>query len=126
MSYYVITRTCRDCVDGACVEACPVECILEERAADGSRTLPNQLFIDPEQCICCGACEPACPWGAIYEEDEVPSPFHEDIALNALTAEQPDRFDVAVSRLRLKKAQPTPEEVLSNREKWATPGKKSA
>lgn len=126
MSYFVITRICQDCVDGACVDACPVACIYEERATDENKQLPNQLFIDPEQCICCAACEPVCPWNAIYEETEVPPPFHADVALNALTAEQPDRFDVAASRLRLRKAQPSPEEVLANRAKWATRGQKSA
>ena len=31
-----------------------------------------QLYIDPEECIDCGACEPECPVEAIYEESEVP------------------------------------------------------
>jgi NAD-dependent dihydropyrimidine dehydrogenase PreA subunit len=34
----------------------------------GERT----LYIHPEECIDCGACEPVCPVKAIFPEDEVP------------------------------------------------------
>lgn len=27
-------------------------------------------FIEPEDCIACGACEPECPEGAIHETDD--------------------------------------------------------
>ena len=30
------------------------------------------LFINPDECIDCGACEPACPVTAIFAEDDVP------------------------------------------------------
>jgi ferredoxin len=30
------------------------------------------LYIDPNECIDCGACEPACPVTAIFAEDDVP------------------------------------------------------
>jgi ferredoxin len=30
------------------------------------------LYINPETCIDCDACVPACPVSAIYPEDEVP------------------------------------------------------
>src|SRR6266850_7319361 len=60
---YVITEPCIDVKDKACVEVCPVDCIYEG---------PNQLFIHPDECIDCGACEPVCPVKAIFTEDETP------------------------------------------------------
>lgn len=110
---YVITRLCQDCVDGDCVEACPVECIVEEVDREHSQALPNQLFINPDDCIYCGACEPACPWQAIFTESEVPSAFEADIALNAITAAQPERFRVAEPEHVHDK--PTSEAVEANR-----------
>jgi ferredoxin len=45
---------------------------------------PNlQLYIDPEQCICCGACVPECPVDAIFEEDDVPAVSRASIEANA-------------------------------------------
>ena len=58
---FVITRLCRDCVDGACVDVCPCDCILEHRPASGESELPRQLFIDPSECISCNVCAPECP-----------------------------------------------------------------
>ena len=67
---WVITRLCRDCVDQSCVDVCPVDCIYEH-TGDVSDAFPNQLFIDPEECINCGACEPECPNQAITEAEDV-------------------------------------------------------
>lgn len=72
---FVITRLCRDCVDGACVEVCPVQCIVEHAPPHGASDLPNQLFINPDECIHCLLCEPACPWQAIFDEADVPLPL---------------------------------------------------
>ena len=113
---YVITRLCRDCVDGSCLDACPVDCIYQHDGAE--RALPNQLFINPEECIYCGACEPACPWEAIFSADEVPTPFAEDIALNALTTTHPREFSVPELRLRARAKSPSPDAVTHNKEKW--------
>ena len=74
---WVITRLCRDCVDQACVEVCPVDCIYGYDGSDAA-TFPNQLYIDPEECINCGVCEPECPWEAIFEDEQVPDVFQED------------------------------------------------
>jgi NAD-dependent dihydropyrimidine dehydrogenase PreA subunit len=60
---YVITDACIDILDRTCVKECPVDCIYE-----GSRA----LYINPEECIDCGACEPVCPSDAIYYEAELP------------------------------------------------------
>lgn len=53
---YVIGESCIDIMDKSCVEECPVDCIYE-----GGR----MLYIHPDECIDCGACEPACPMDAI-------------------------------------------------------------
>jgi NAD-dependent dihydropyrimidine dehydrogenase PreA subunit len=60
---YVIAQTCVDVKDKACIEECPVDCIYE-----GAR----MLYIQPDECVDCGACEPVCPVEAIYYEDDVP------------------------------------------------------
>ena len=48
----------------------------------------DMLFIDPESCIDCGACEPECPVTAIYRDEEVPAKWHSYIALNAERVKQ--------------------------------------
>jgi ferredoxin len=113
----VISRLCRDCVDGACVDVCPVDCIVQEKP-DAGLGLPNQLFINPDDCIDCGCCEPACPWEAIFEDCNVPTEFEADIALNAITVERPEAFHVPVTRLSKK---PSFVEVEENRLKWTEP-----
>ena len=61
---YVIAEPCIDILDRACVEECPVDCIYEGRRA---------LYIHPDECVDCGACEPVCPVEAIFYEDDVPT-----------------------------------------------------
>ena len=74
---YVITEPCIDVKDRACVDVCPVDCIHEEGDAD------RMLYINPNECIDCGACEPACPVSAIYSGDDVPDNLKAFIAINA-------------------------------------------
>jgi ferredoxin len=62
---YVITSACIDVQDQSCVDVCPVDCIHFEEGVD------KMLYIDPDECIDCGACEPACPVSAIFAEDDV-------------------------------------------------------
>jgi NAD-dependent dihydropyrimidine dehydrogenase PreA subunit len=64
---YVITSPCIDVQDQACVEVCPVDCIHFDEGAD------RMLYVNPDECIDCGACEPACPVTAIFAEDDVPA-----------------------------------------------------
>ena len=71
---YVVTKACVGCKDTACVAVCPMECFHEG---------PEMLYIDPDHCIDCGACEPECPVDAIFPEDEVPAERFDDIKLNA-------------------------------------------
>ena len=111
----VITRLCQDCVDGACVDACPCDAIVEHRPAAGVSDLPNQLFVNPELCITCNLCTPECPWEAIFDEDDVPAPFVADIALNRRAFEKADEYHVPVARLRRGAGS---DEVEKNRAKW--------
>ena len=72
---YIIALPCVDVKDRACVEECPVDCIYE-----GNR----MLYIHPEECVDCGACEPVCPVEAIYYEDQeeyldINAQFFEDL-----------------------------------------------
>jgi ferredoxin len=121
---FVITRLCQDCVDGACVDHCPVDAIVEHRPSDEHPSdLPRQLFINPQICIDCAACVPECPWEAIYDEDDVPAAFESDTALNARTLERPKEFHVPITRLR-KGA--TEEEVDSNKARWGIARRLSA
>ena len=73
---YVITEPCIDVLDKSCVEVCPVDCIHYDEGED------RMLHIDPDECIDCGACEPACPVTAIFAEDDVPDDMKEYTALN--------------------------------------------
>jgi len=117
---YVITRLCRDCVDSACVSVCPIpDCIVEHRPPDGVAALPNQLFINPDARIGCSACEPECPWEAIFPEDDVPAAFGADVALNAITAARPGEFVEATVQPKRK---PSAEEVVANKQRWLQQG----
>ncbi len=73
---FVITQPCIGVKDASCVEVCPVDCIKSDASAD-------QYFIDPDECIDCGACVDPCPVDAIYPEDEVPEGMKPFVGLNA-------------------------------------------
>ncbi|MFJ3212610.1 ferredoxin [Streptomyces flaveolus] len=71
---YVITQGCIDVRDRACVDECPVDCIYE-----GAR----MLYIHPDECVDCGACEPVCPAEAIFYEDDLTSDRSEYLTVGA-------------------------------------------
>ncbi len=71
---FIVGENCIKCKLTDCVEVCPVDCFYEG---------PNMLVINPDECIDCALCEPECPVGAIFAEDEVPDAQVEFIALNA-------------------------------------------
>ena len=75
---YVITETCIDVKDKACVEVCPVDCI---HPIDGEGE--PLLYIDPDECIDCGACEPECPVEAIFAEEDMPDGQDRFVEINA-------------------------------------------
>ncbi|MBW1638110.1 ferredoxin family protein [Microbacterium resistens] len=65
---YVIALPCVDLKDRACIDECPVDCIYE-----GERS----LYIHPDECVDCGACEPVCPVEAIFYEDDLPDEWQD-------------------------------------------------
>jgi NAD-dependent dihydropyrimidine dehydrogenase PreA subunit len=65
---YFIASPCIDVMDKSCLEECPVDCIYE-----GAR----KLYINPAECIDCGACEPACPQQAIFLDWQAPAEMAE-------------------------------------------------
>ncbi len=115
---YIITRLCRDCVDTACVAVCPVDCIYRYAGVDHA-AFPKQLYIHPDECIDCGACEPECPWQAIFEEAAVPEVFKDDIALNYKMMERSGEFEVSPSE---EHGKPSAEEIEANKAKWGWSG----
>ncbi len=88
---YIITSLCLR--DSACVEVCPVECIVPGMPQDKW----PWYYIDPDTCIDCGACIPECPYEAIFTEDDVPDAYEatggESLAMPVGTA----GFDTALS-----------------------------
>lgn len=66
---YVIAAPC--VADYSCLEICPVDCI-SPGPKDSNFSSTEQLYIDPDVCVNCGACVNACPVDAIYEEDNLP------------------------------------------------------
>jgi ferredoxin len=63
-----------DCKYTDCVTVCPVDCFYQD---------DQMLYIDPQECIDCGACVPECPVEAIFHETNVPSQWQQFIELNA-------------------------------------------
>lgn len=95
---YVITSACIDVKDQSCVEVCPVDCIHFDE------TLDAMLYINPEECIDCGACEPACPVSAIFAEEDVPEAERAFIRINALWYEDPAAARDAIEGFRTRLA----------------------
>ena len=71
MGMYIIAEPCIGTKDTACVDVCPVDCI-HPRKDEKEFESAEMLYIDPDVCIQCGNCEPACPVTAIFTEEEVP------------------------------------------------------
>ena len=80
---FVITQPCVDVQDQSCVEVCPVDCIHFDAGED------RMLYIEPEVCIDCGACEPACPVNAIFAEADLPEDQAHFLEINTLWFEDP-------------------------------------
>ena len=70
---YIITEGCVDLLDKTCIDECPVDCIYE-----GAR----MMYIHPDECVDCGACEPVCPVEAIYYEDDLPGQLKDFYRIN--------------------------------------------
>lgn len=89
----VITNRCDLQCRGDCIAACPVDAIHGPMRFEDVEVVPRderrarfpglQMYIDPETCICCSACEDACPSQAIYDEDLLPPGSEHELARNA-------------------------------------------
>jgi len=77
---YVITEACTK--DELCVEACPVDCIHPKKDEAGFEEAKH-LFVEPDDCIDCGACVPVCPSNAVFPLDELPAELAHFAAENA-------------------------------------------
>ncbi len=79
---YVIAEPCIGTKDTACVDACPVDCIhpkKDEEKFGGEQ----MLYIDPVECIDCGACVPVCPVSAIFALEDLPEQWADFAQKNA-------------------------------------------
>jgi NAD-dependent dihydropyrimidine dehydrogenase PreA subunit len=79
---YVIAAPRVGVKDTACVDVCPVDCIHPRRDEARFAEAP-QLYIDTHNCICCGACVPACPVTAIFLAEDLPLQWKEYVQTNA-------------------------------------------
>jgi len=79
---YIIAEPCIGTKDTACVDACPVDCIHPNKDEPGFEEA-TQLYIDPVECIDCGACVPVCPVTAIFVLDELPEKWAQYTKINA-------------------------------------------
>jgi ferredoxin len=92
---YVIAEPCVDVKNKSCVDVCPVSCIyIEDETAD------RTLYINPDECIDCGACEPECPVDAIFELSSLPADWSEYAEVNAQWFEDKDAARARVNELK--------------------------
>jgi ferredoxin--NADP+ reductase len=70
---YVVTDACTK--DENCLAVCPVDCIQTTDEAD-------MMFVNPDECIDCGACLAECQYGAIMPVDDLPSDQTSFIQIN--------------------------------------------
>jgi ferredoxin len=79
---YVIAEPCIGTKDSACVDACPVDCIHPKKD-EAQHADAEMLYIDPVECIDCGACVPVCPVSAIFALDDLPEKWKDYAEKNA-------------------------------------------
>src|SRR3977135_2058189 len=93
---YVIVEPCIGTKNASCVDVCPVSCIYEAE---------DMYYINPDECIECGACEPECPVSAIFHESAVPPEWQgvNELARRWCTGTEDDKNAV---RARINEIQP--------------------
>jgi NAD-dependent dihydropyrimidine dehydrogenase PreA subunit len=79
---YVITGVCTTSKDMSCVAVCPVDCIHPVAGEPGFDDA-EQPFINPDECIDCDACVPACPVDARRPGDQLSD---EELKFSAINA----------------------------------------
>jgi NAD-dependent dihydropyrimidine dehydrogenase PreA subunit len=98
---YVIAEPCITVKDASCVNVCPVDCIHPKKD-NGDFAAVQQLYIDPDTCIDCGACVPECPVSAIFPEPDVKEEW------KSFTQKNADYFKLSAADFQ---------------KKWNSPGK---
>src|ERR1700746_2462030 len=95
---YVIAEPCIGTKDTACVDVCPVDCI-HPRKDEPAYESETQLYINPTECIDCGACVPVCPVTAIFALEDLPEKWQSYIEINKNYVDggkfQPDKYQKA-------------------------------
>ncbi len=71
---FVVIDNCKGCRFTDCVAVCPVDCFHGDA---------EMLYIDPDECIDCGACVPECPVEAIFDETQLPDDKSDWLQINA-------------------------------------------
>ena len=89
---YIIGKACIGCIDTGCLNVCPVDCIHGPiKNNDSGKDAANlseeekqgkQLYIDPTECIDCGACVPECPVDAIYSSEKQAYDLNDEISVH--------------------------------------------
>jgi NAD-dependent dihydropyrimidine dehydrogenase PreA subunit len=79
---YVIAEPCIGVKDSACVDVCPVDCI-HPRKDEAAFEAEKQLYINPDECIDCGACVPVCPVTAIFALEDLPEKWSSFTQINS-------------------------------------------
>jgi ferredoxin len=97
---YVIAEPCINTKDTACVNVCPVDCIHPTKEENYAAV--QQLYIDPNTCIDCGACVPECPVAAIFPESDLKEEW------KLFTGKNADYFNLSAADFEAK---------------WKSPGK---
>ena len=77
---FVITDSCIK--DLLCVDACPTDCIHPKKD-EATFEAATQLYVNPDDCIDCGACVPVCTSDSILAADDVPEDKKHFIQANA-------------------------------------------
>ncbi|MCA9771776.1 MAG: ferredoxin family protein [Myxococcales bacterium] len=80
---FIIAEPCINVKDTACVAVCPVDCI-HPTVDDEGHAEHEMLYIDPDECIDCGACESECPVSAIFPDDSLTSEWEGYTEVNAV------------------------------------------
>jgi ferredoxin len=93
---YIVTDNCQKCRFTDCVEVCPVDCFYAD---------DKMLYIHPDECIDCGACEPACPVEAILPDDSMSADQEKWFEINRIKSESDDTYNITETETPLPTAE---------------------
>lgn len=93
---YLVTDNCQKCRYTDCVEVCPVDCFYAD---------DEMLYIHPDECIDCGACEPACPVEAILPDDSISAEQEKWVDINRDKCESDDTYNITETEAPLPTAE---------------------